>query len=45
VFGSDFPHLDHAAGIVDALFAQRAALGDDAFGKILSDSPARLMGF
>jgi predicted TIM-barrel fold metal-dependent hydrolase len=44
VFGSDFPHLDHGAAIVDALFARRAALGDDAFRQILWDSPARLMG-
>jgi predicted TIM-barrel fold metal-dependent hydrolase len=43
VFGTDFPHLDHDHGIVDAMLAQRPMLGDAALRAILWDSPCELM--
>ncbi|MDP9002815.1 MAG: amidohydrolase, partial [Myxococcota bacterium] len=44
VFGTDFPHLDHGPDIVDELFAQRVAIGNEALETILWSSPSRLMG-
>lgn len=44
VFGTDFPHLDHGADIIDEIFARRAELGDDALRAILWDNSAHLMG-
>lgn len=44
MFGTDFPHLDHDHGIVDAMLALRPALGDAALRQILWDSPRALMG-
>ncbi|MEO7735288.1 MAG: amidohydrolase family protein [Kofleriaceae bacterium] len=44
MFGTDFPHLDHDQGIVDAMLALRPTLGDDALRTILWDSPRALLG-
>jgi predicted TIM-barrel fold metal-dependent hydrolase len=44
MFGTDFPHLDHDQGIVDAMLALRTTLGDSALRTILWDSPRALLG-
>ena len=44
VFGTDFPHLDHAPGIVDEMVAATARLDDEACDAILWSSPRRLLG-
>ena len=44
VFGTDFPHVDHDASIVDRLFRGGAPLGADVLRAALWDNPARLMG-
>jgi len=44
VFGTDFPHLDHAADIVDEALAQDARIGTEALRTILWSSPSSLMG-
>ncbi|MFS8067981.1 MAG: amidohydrolase family protein, partial [Byssovorax sp.] len=41
IFGTDFPHLDHDAGIVERALALRGRLSSEALRKILWDNPAR----
>lgn len=45
LFGTDFPHIDHALSIVDELFEKRSVLGDELLDSILWRNPRRLMGF
>ena len=44
IFGTDFPHLDHDAGIVERALALRDRLSSEAVRKILWDNPARFYG-
>lgn len=44
VFGTDFPHVDHDAGIVSQLFRDGASLSEATLRAALCDNPARLMG-
>lgn len=44
LFGSDFPHLDHAVDVVDDALALTASLGGDAMHAMLYDNAARLFG-
>jgi predicted TIM-barrel fold metal-dependent hydrolase len=44
VFGTDFPHLDHDAGIVTEALALRERLPGEALRKILWDNPIRFYG-
>ena len=44
VFGTDFPHLDHGADIVDELLVRRSEVGEDALRAILWDNARQLMG-
>ena len=44
LFGSDFPHVDHAEGVLDALFALRSQLPEGALEKVLWANPARFYG-
>lgn len=44
VFGTDFPHLDHGADIVDELLVRRSEVGEDALRAILWDNACQLMG-
>jgi len=44
VFGTDFPHLDHDDGIVDAVMTRRGGLDEAALTTILWTSPCELMG-
>ena len=44
VFGTDFPHLDHDAGVVGHALALRGRLPGEALRKILWDNPCRFYG-
>ncbi len=44
VFGTDFPHVDHDAGILERLFGRDAPLTAEVLRAALWDNPARLMG-
>lgn len=44
LFGTDFPHLDHATGIMDEGMALKASLPEAALRKILWDNPVRFYG-
>lgn len=44
LFGTDFPHLDHAMSIVDTMMALEPRLPPGALQKMLWDNPARLYG-
>ncbi|WP_437596015.1 amidohydrolase family protein [Sorangium sp. So ce590] len=44
IFGTDFPHIDHDAGMVERALALRGRLPGDALRKILWDNAARFYG-
>ena len=44
IFGTDFPHIDHDAGLVERALALRGRLPGDALRKILWDNAARFYG-
>ncbi|WP_437573776.1 TOMM precursor leader peptide-binding protein [Sorangium sp. So ce887] len=44
IFGTDFPHIDHDAGLVERALALRGRLPGDALRKILWDKAARFYG-
>lgn len=44
VFGTDFPHLDHDAHIVDHVLAQRDRFGENDLRSVLWDNACRLLG-
>jgi predicted TIM-barrel fold metal-dependent hydrolase len=44
VFGTDFPHVDHAVDIVSALFRREAPLGEEVLRGALWNNAAKLMG-
>jgi len=44
VFGTDFPHVDHDAKIVDQLFRDGAPLDAQRLRAVLWENPARLLG-
>jgi predicted TIM-barrel fold metal-dependent hydrolase len=44
LFGTDFPHLDHDAHIVDEVLAQRSRLGEANLRMILWDNACNLLG-
>ncbi|KYG05866.1 BarH protein [Sorangium cellulosum] len=44
IFGTDFPHIDHDAGMVERALALRGRLPGDALRKLLWDNGARFYG-
>ncbi|MBL9009340.1 MAG: amidohydrolase [Myxococcales bacterium] len=44
VFGTDFPHIDHDAGILADLFADRTGLRREVLQAVVWDNPLRLLG-
>ncbi|WP_437680114.1 amidohydrolase family protein [Sorangium sp. So ce131] len=44
LFGTDFPHLDHEADIVDRALALRGRVSEEALGKMLGENAARFFG-
>lgn len=44
VFGTDFPHLDHDAGVVEQALALRHRISGEVLRKILWDNPIRFHG-